>query len=128
MFLLFHDIGFPWWAALAMLVMVVFCFLLTIRGFYVLIKLTPKQTLIYLGTVLSVFSIILLMFITKSDVLQTICWCFAFPFGFFAGMPFLLFVDPPEPLMYFGATLLNLVAICGVIEFIERMIGRKRLS
>lgn len=129
MFLFFHGIGFPWWAALAMLMIIVFCFLLTIRGFYVLITLTPKQTLIYFGIVFSIFSIICItFFLTKSDILQIICVCFCFPFGFFAGLPFLLFVELPEPLMYLGAAFLNLVAICGVIEFIERFINSKRLK
>ena len=129
MFLFFHDIGFPWWAFLISFVLIVLCFLLTLRGFYVLVARTPKKTLIYLGTVFVVFSIIWLTFlITNSDILQTICICFGLPFGIFAGMPFLLIVDLPESIMYLGATFLNLVAICGTVEFIEKMITRKRLS
>lgn len=129
MFLFFHDIGFPWWAFLISFVLIILCFLLTIRGFYVLLTQTPKKTLSYLGTVFGVFLIIWLTFLlTNSDVLQTICTCFALPFGIFAGMPFLLFIEPPASIMYLGATFLNLVAVCGVIEFIERVIIRRRSS
>jgi hypothetical protein len=127
MFLFFHDIGFPWWAELAMLLIVVFCFLLTVRGIYILFTRTPRQTFIYLGTVIGIFSIIWVTFlVTNSDTLQIVCFLFGFPFGFFAGMPFLMFIDPPESLTYFGATFLNLAAVCGVIEFIERIISRAR--
>lgn len=127
MFLFFHDIGFPLWAAIAALVIIVFCFLLMIRGFYVLITRTSRRTFNYLGTVFGLFSIIWAAFaVTKSENLQAICICLGLPFGFFAGMPFLLFIDLPGPVLYLGAIFLNLVSFCGAIEFIERIIARNR--
>ncbi len=129
MFLFFHDIGFPWWAFLISFILIILCVLLTIRGFYVLITRTPKKTLTYLGTVFGIFLIIWTLYnFTHSEVIKTICIVFTLPFGIFAGMPFLLLVEPSESVMYLGATFLNLVAVCSVIEFIERIIARKRLS
>lgn len=129
MFLFFHDIGFPWWAFLISFVLIILCVLLTLRGFYVLISKKPKRTLTYLGTAFGIFSIIWLTFLlTNSDILQTICICFALPFGIFAGMPLLLFVEPPESIMYLGATFLNLAAIGGIVEFIQRFITSKRFK
>lgn len=130
MFLLFHDIGMPpLWILLIILIIIVFCFLLTIRGFYVLFTQTPKQTFIYLATIFGIFSIILITFlITKSDLLQIVSICFGLPFGFLAGLPLMLFINPPEPLIYLGATILNLLCFCSVIAFVEKLITKRRLS
>lgn len=65
---------------------------------------------------------------TKSNLLQIVCVCFGLPFGYLAGIPFLLFIEPLEPLIYLGATVFNLVAWCGAIELVERIITKMRLS
>ncbi len=129
MFLFFHDIGFPWWAFLISFVLIILCVLLTLRGFYVLISKKPQRTLTYLGTAFGIFSIIWATFLlTNSDILQTICVCFGLPFGFLAGMPFLLIVEPSESVIYLGATFLNLIAIGGIVDFIGKFISPKRFK
>lgn len=108
---------------------IIISFLLLIgRGFYVLFNFTPKRTFIYLGIVFGIFLIIWFTFLfAKSKVFALICLFFTVPFGFIAGMPFLIF-GPPIPLALFAAAFLNLVAICGVIEFIEKIFAKIRLS
>ena len=126
---LFFHAGFPFEIFLFSLFLIILCTLLTIRGFYLLLTKTPNKTIIHLGIVFGVFLIIWLTFLlTDSSILQTICICFGFPFGRFAGMPLFLFANPPESIIYLGSTLLNLVALYGVIEFVKRIITRKRLS
>lgn len=120
---------------LVILALIVVSLLLAARGLYVLATDTPRRTFVYLGTVFGVFLIIWTAYeLTGSDVFRSICAVFLLPFGSFAAAPFLLLIDRHESLMSPGAwmfpvaALLNLSALCGTIEFIERIVARRRLS
>ena len=139
MFLLFHDIGIPWWVAYPALVVVLVCFLVAVYGIYVLVRFRDTQPFRYMAYAYGVFLIFWVLYLaSNSSGLGTICTWLGVPFGFIGGIPFLALVsfmlgsfftgEISEFISNPGAAAINIIAINGLIHFFRLRLKKERLA
>ncbi|MDQ6787054.1 MAG: hypothetical protein M3033_09630 [Acidobacteriota bacterium] len=146
MFLFFHDIGFPWWAALVALFFIVLpLFVIVLRGIYILVAGKSRRATFYAGGVfVGAIILWLISWFTGNLIVETILMLFTLPFGMVLGflhgdLGFYLIRDailgdlnaayhPVTPHVYLYEAFLNALAVANVTEIIERKIQNRNLK
>lgn len=143
MFLFFHDIGFPWWAMLIALFLIVLpLIIIVLRGIYILVAGKSKRATVYAGVIVAGSTILwLISWFTGNLIVETFLMLFTLPFGIVLGflhadLGYYLVRDaimgslnsenhPVTPHVYLYEAFLNALAIANITEIIERRIQKR---